>query len=141
MTFIETISNIRFLRVACRELSYAELENAYQKFTEIMAERRLEEEEKNKKTKERNEAIDAIRTLVEQTGINPNDLAKLLNQNSLENLPKQRNVPPKFKFTDENGTEHTWTGQGRTPTIFTQCMIRENKPKEFYLIKDKTNQI
>lgn len=136
MDFIETITNIRFLRVACRDLSYSELLSAQAKLAEIVEERRIEEEEKNKKNKERNDALAAIRSLMAQTGINAQDLTDLLSNGQLPNQTNKRNVPPKYRFTDAEGNELTWTGQGRTPTLFTECMQREGKDKDHYLISN-----
>jgi DNA-binding protein H-NS len=133
--FISTITNIRSLRVACRSLSLKELEACLDKFKDIVEERQQEEEEKNQKDKVRCEALSSIRALMAQAGLAIEDLNSLSSEKIVTGVQK-RNVPPKYRFTDENGEIYTWTGQGRTPTIFTDCMKREGKDKDSYLIKD-----
>lgn len=133
--FISTLTNIRSLRVACRSLSLKELEASLEKLEEIVRERKQEEEEKNQKDKARNEALISIRTLMAQAGLDINDLSTLTAENLTPGVQK-RNVPPKYRYTDETGAIYTWTGQGRTPTVFTDCMKREGKSKDAYLIKN-----
>ncbi|RVS43282.1 DNA-binding protein, partial [Citrobacter freundii] len=41
--------------------------------------------------------------------------------------------PAKYKYTDENGNEQTWTGQGRTPKAITAA-IEAGKTLEDFAI-------
>jgi DNA-binding protein H-NS len=134
-TFIETITNVRILRTECRELSLKELETALEKFTAIVEERRNEEKLKDEEARKKNQAILDIKSIMEQAGINPTDISSLLSSAS-PNIPQKRNVPPKYRFVTANGEIQTWTGQGRTPLEFINCMKRDGKDKDFYLIKD-----
>lgn len=134
MDFYSTISNIRSLRVACRDLSLQELEAFAKKLNEIVEERQQEDEELCRKLKEKENAISSIKTLMSQVGISSEELNNLLAKGVFTPQVKSRNVPPKYRFSDEFGNPHTWTGQGRTPTIFVECMKREGKNKDDYLI-------
>lgn len=134
MDFYSTISNIRSLRVACRDLSLQELEAFAKKLNEIVEERQQEDEELCRKLKEKENAISSIKTLMSQVGISSEELNNLLAKGVFTPQVKSRNVPPKYRFSDEFGNSHTWTGQGRTPTIFVECMKREGKNKDDYLI-------
>ena len=84
--------------------------------------------------KEKENAISSIKTLMSQVGISSEELNNLLAKGVFTPQVKSRNVPPKYRFSDEFGNSHTWTGQGRTPTIFVECMKREGKNKDDYLI-------
>jgi DNA-binding protein H-NS len=134
MDFFSTISNIRSLRAACRDLSLSELEAFANKLNEIVEERQQEDEELCRKLKEKENAISSIKTLMSQVGISSEELNALLEKGVFTPQVKSRNVPPKYRFSDEFGNSHTWTGQGRTPTIFVECMKREGKNRDDYLI-------
>ncbi|ENU0116236.1 H-NS family nucleoid-associated regulatory protein, partial [Escherichia coli] len=41
--------------------------------------------------------------------------------------------PAKYKYTDENGNEQTWTGQGRTPKVIAAA-IEAGKTLEDFAI-------
>ncbi|MEE1340519.1 MAG: H-NS family nucleoid-associated regulatory protein [Succinivibrionaceae bacterium] len=133
--FLTTITNIRNLRIACKELSLKELESAHEKLGEILQERKDEEERQNEIARKKNEALINIKAIMANANINPNDLKSLLDSEAQVSTQK-RNVPPKYRFTTKDGQIQTWTGQGRTPTEFLNCIKREGNPMEYYLIKE-----
>mgnify|MGYP000287619149 CR=1 FL=1 len=42
--------------------------------------------------------------------------------------------PAKYRYTDENGEERTWTGQGRQPTPIRRAIEEQGKKLEDFLI-------
>ncbi len=134
--FINTITNIRTLRSVCKDLSIKELRSALEKLTEIVDEREEEENRKNEENRKKIEAISNIRAIMAEAGIKATDIQNLISDNNIS-PPQKRNVPPKYRFTTADGQIQTWTGQGRTPLEFINCIKREGKRKEDYLIKDK----
>ena len=84
--------------------------------------------------KERQEALNAIKAIMAQNNISATDLSMLAESAESEKQIRRRVVPPKYKFTDENGNVLTWTGQGRTPLSFRECIKREGKSMDDYLI-------
>ena len=94
-----------------------------------------EEERQNEIARKKNEALINIRAIMANANINPNDLKSLLDSEAQVSTQK-RNVPPKYRFTTKDGQIQTWTGQGRTPTEFLNCIKREGNPMEYYLIKE-----
>ena len=63
-------------------------------------------------------------------GIEPEELMAMLSK-----APKAKRAPrpAKYKFTDENGEEKTWTGQGRTPAALKK-LLDEGKSLDDFLI-------
>ena len=107
--FLTTITNIRNLRIACKELSLKELESAHEKLGEILQERKDEEERQNEIARKKNEALINIRAIMANANINPNDLKSLLDSEAQVSTQK-RNVPPKYRFTTKD--RHHCPGQG-----------------------------
>ena len=56
-------------------------------------------------------------TLWAVDGIDPNDLMAALEKQPAKAKTKRAPRPAKYRYTDENGDEKTWTGQGRTPEL------------------------
>lgn len=113
----KVFSNIRTLRAQARETSLEILEEILEKLTAIVEEKRLEEESGKKEQEERKVKLDAIREQLLADGIDPQELLGNYGSSSTLKKPKSsRNPrPAKYKYTDEDGIEKSWTGQGRTP--------------------------
>ncbi|TSH81603.1 H-NS family nucleoid-associated regulatory protein [Pantoea sp. paga] len=114
---LKVFSNIRTLRAQARETSLEILEEILEKIAAIVEEKRLEEESGKKEQEERKVKLEAIREQLLADGIDPQEL--LGNYGSSSTSAKQKSSrnprPAKYKYTDENGNEKSWTGQGRTP--------------------------
>ncbi len=106
----KTLLNIRSLRAFSRELSFEQLEEALEKLTAVVEERREADELEQLKE----EKMAAIAKQIAQQGI---DVEKLVRALANETKPKAKRAPrpAKYKYIDVNGKEKTWTGQGRTP--------------------------
>ncbi|MET4058236.1 DNA-binding protein H-NS [Pantoea agglomerans] len=132
---LKVFSNIRTLRVQARETSLEILEEILEKLTAIVEEKRLEEESGKKEQKERKVKLDAIREQLLADGIDPQELLGNYGSSSTLKKPKSsRNPRPvKYKYTDEDGNEKSWTGQGRTPKAIKSALDSGKKLEDFMI--------
>lgn len=131
---LKTLNNIRTIRAQARELSPESLEEIIEKLLVVAGERRDEEKEKEEATREHREKLQKLRTMLAEQGVDPYELID-------EDSPKVRKTqkpretrPAKYKFTDTNGDEKTWSGQGRTPTGL-KVHLDAGRQLEEFLIK------
>ncbi|MDF9346438.1 H-NS family nucleoid-associated regulatory protein [Escherichia coli] len=111
---LKALNNIHFAHA--RETNLATLEEMLEKLTTIVEDRREEENSARKEQEERQAKLEAfpleiVRRLVSilqnyslqlvHPSLKPNQLVLLVLLNT--------------KYTDENGNEQTWTGQGQPP--------------------------
>ena len=134
MDFLSVLTNGRLLKSAVADLTSSEIQDIIQKLQKIHDEKKIDEELSEKVRKERQEALNAIKAIMAQNNISASDLSQLAEAAESEKQIRRRVVPPKYKFTDEKGNILTWTGQGRTPTAFLECIKREGKTMDDYLI-------
>ena len=87
---LKALNNIRTLRAQARETDLATLEEMLEKLTTIVEDRR-------------------------EDGIDPTELLASVGSSQPKTKSTRAPRPAKYKYTDENGNEQTWTGQGRTP--------------------------
>ncbi|PSW79627.1 H-NS family histone-like protein [Photobacterium damselae] len=113
----ETISvllNLRTLRTQSRELTLEQLQEGLEKLTQVVNERAQEEEQLRAENREKEEKLEMYRQLLLADGIDPEELiASMTASKSKKSSRTPR--PAKYRYTDEDGQEKTWTGQGRTP--------------------------
>lgn len=117
---LKVLNNIRSLRVLAREISLEQLELMLNKLQQVVDEKRIEQENILREENERKERIEKLKQSLEQQQISLDELAEALGHNfntSRSKSSKQKRIPrpAKYKYTDFNGEEKTWTGQGRTP--------------------------
>ncbi|EGQ7796231.1 H-NS histone family protein [Vibrio parahaemolyticus] len=113
----KTLLNIRSLRAFARELSFEQLEEALEKFTTVVEERREANELEQLEREEQEEKMAEITKQIAQQGIDVEELVRALaGEVKPKTKAKRAPRPAKYKYIDANGTEKTWTGQGRTPT-------------------------
>ncbi|HIF9266821.1 H-NS family histone-like protein [Photobacterium damselae] len=113
----ETISvllNLRTLRAQSRELTLEQLQEGLEKLTQVVNERVQEEEQLRAENREKEEKLETYRQLLLADGIDPEELIATMST-SKTNKSTRAPRPAKYRYTDENGQEKTWTGQGRTP--------------------------
>lgn len=131
----KAFSNIRTLRAKSRETSLEILEEILEKLTSIVEEKRHEEESGLKEREKRKEKLEAIREQLLAEGIDPQEL--LSNYGSSSKSAKQKSSriprPAKYKYTDENGNEKSWTGQGRTPKAIKNALDTGKKLDDFMI--------
>ncbi|EHK2889803.1 H-NS histone family protein [Vibrio parahaemolyticus] len=128
----KTLLNIRSLRAYSRELTLEQLEEALDKLTTVVLERQEAEEELQAARAEQEAKLAEIAAQISANGI---DVETLVNALSGQKVAKTKRTPrpAKYKYTDANGKERTWTGQGRTPTAI-QEQLDAGKPLDDFLI-------
>lgn len=117
---IKLLMNIRSLRAFAREsMTLEQLQEALEKLNQVVNERTAEEEQAKAANKEHEEKLEAYRQMLLSDGIDPEELLAMTAK-----APKKLRAvrPAKYKFTDENGEEKTWTGQGRTPSALKKAL-------------------
>jgi DNA-binding protein H-NS len=112
---LKILNNIRTLRAQARELPLEALEEMLEKLTIVVSERQEEEASQRKELEDKQAKIDAFRAKLLEEGIDPSELLSSLKVVSAKTKAPREPRPAKYKYIDENGSEKTWTGQGRTP--------------------------
>lgn len=131
--FLRVLLNIRSLRAALRELSFEQLQEANEKFSSIYNERTAEIEKTRAADAERSVKLAEFQAMLADAGIDPSELvqgtpAGKATREGTKRAPR----PPKYRYMD-NGEEHTWTGQGRTPKALA-AMLEQGRQLEEFLI-------
>ncbi len=128
----KNLCSIKTLRVMARENSLSQLELLSKKLTQVIEEKKEEIAKQEAKHQKYLENLNKYKQMLEQDGINPEDLVIAL-QPTIKN--KQRKSikprPAKYKYIDENGNEKKWTGQGRTPKIIQEALDKGQSLSEF----------
>ncbi len=103
-----------------------------EKFRVVTKERREEEELQQRQLAEKQEKINAFLELMKADGINPEELFAM--DSAMPRSAKKRQPrPAKYCFTDFNGEEKTWTGQGRTPKPIAQALAAGKSLDDFLI--------
>ncbi|AGQ93847.1 transcriptional regulator [Vibrio parahaemolyticus] len=129
----KTLLNIRSLRALLRELTNAELEEAYSKFKTVVEERRLEEEAIRAEQIKKEEKLADIARQIKEQGLDVYELLSALSSTTPKKKGKRKPRPAKYKYIDTNGVEKTWTGQGRTPLVIQKALDEGKKLLDFAL--------
>ncbi|RXJ74768.1 transcriptional regulator [Veronia nyctiphanis] len=110
---LKVLLNLRSLRATARELSLEQLQEALDKLQTVVTEREEADAEVQAQEKERVEKLEKYREMMINDGIDPEEL--LASMSGTKTKSKRASRPAKYKFIDTDGSEKTWTGQGRTP--------------------------
>ncbi|EGR3456424.1 transcriptional regulator [Vibrio parahaemolyticus] len=129
----KTLLNIRSLRALLRELTNAELDEAYSKFKTVVEERRLEEEAIRAEQIKKEEKLADIARQIKEQGLDVYELLSALSSTTPKKKGKRKPRPAKYKYIDTNGVEKTWTGQGRTPLVIQKALDEGKKLLDFAL--------
>ena len=130
---IKSLNNIRTLRAQARELPLEVLEEVLEKLTVVVEERREDDSAKQAEIEERNQKLQIFRQMMEDEGINPEDLLGVFSAKS-DKIKKVREPrPAKYKYTNEDGETKTWTGQGRTPKALAEHLAAGKSLDEFLI--------
>lgn len=127
---LKVLNNIRTLHAQARELDLETLEEMLEKLTAIVENRRQEEVSAQQQNAERQAKLEAFRAQLVADGIDP---AELLGSISTSKSAKAKRAPrpAKYKYTDENGNEQMWTGQGRTPKTIKEALDNGKSLEDF----------
>ncbi|MGI1899208.1 H-NS family nucleoid-associated regulatory protein, partial [Vibrio campbellii] len=117
-----------------RELTLEQLEEALDKLTIVVEERKEAEEADRAAQAEQEAKLAAIAEKIAQDGIDVEALiSALAGETKTKAKSKRAPRPAKYKYTDTNGEEKTWTGQGRTPSAI-QEQLDAGKSLDDFLI-------
>ncbi|EAM8616087.1 H-NS histone family protein [Salmonella enterica subsp. enterica] len=130
---LKALNNIRTLRVHARETDLATLEEMLEKLTAIVEERREEESAIRKEQEERQAKLETFRQKLLEDGIDPAELLTAFGSSQSKSKSTRAPRPAKYKYTDENGNEQTWTGQGRTPKAIAAAIEAGKTLEDFAL--------
>ena len=108
-------SNIRTHHENARKTDLATLEEMLEKLSAVVEDRREEESAVRKEQEERQAKLEAFRQKLLEDGIDPAELLAAVGSSQPKAKSPRAPRPAKYQYTDENGNEQTWTGQGRTP--------------------------
>ncbi len=131
----KTLLNIRSLRAFSRELTLEQLEEALDKLTIVVEERREVEEQEKAAQAEQEAKLAAIAEQIASDGIDVEALISALageTKSKSKAKGKRAPRPAKYKYMD-NGVEKTWTGQGRTPSVIQKALDEGKSLEEFAL--------
>ncbi|MEQ0233779.1 H-NS family nucleoid-associated regulatory protein [Klebsiella sp. CN_Kp109] len=112
---IKSLNNIRTLRSLARETDLTTLEEMLEKLSAVVEDRREEESTALRAQEEHQAKLEAFRQKLLEDGIDPAELLAVVSTSQPKAKSTRAPRPAKYKYTDENGNEQTWTGQGRTP--------------------------
>lgn len=130
---LKTLNNIRSLRLVTRELPFEQLMTMFNKFEQVVEERKAEEESKQQSIAAHQEKIEKYKELLKSEGISPEELISLQKFNPSQHK-KRAPRPAKYQYTDLDGSRKTWTGQGRTPKAM-QIQLDKGATLESFEIK------
>ncbi|KII75563.1 H-NS family nucleoid-associated regulatory protein [Vibrio renipiscarius] len=130
----KTLLNIRSLRAFSRELTLEQLEEALEKLSLVVSERKEAEEAESAERAEQEAKLAAIAEQIAKDGIDVEALiSALAGETKTKAKAKRAPRPAKYKYEDTNGEEKTWTGQGRTPSAI-QALLDSGRKLEEFLI-------
>ncbi|MCG3729694.1 transcriptional regulator [Vibrio cincinnatiensis] len=130
----KTLLNIRSLRAYARDLTLEQLEEALDKLTTVVQERKEIEEQEKAALAEQEAKLAAIAEQIAKDGIDVEALISALAGETKTKAKKGKGKraprPAKYKYMD-NGVEKTWTGQGRTPSVIQQALDAGKSLEDF----------
>ncbi|ECK0672208.1 DNA-binding protein [Salmonella enterica subsp. diarizonae] len=131
---LKVLNNIRTLRAQAREIDLVMLEEMLEKLTTIVEDRREEEASLRQQQEERQAKLEAFRQKMLEDGIDPAELLSTVSSSPSKAGAKRTPRPAKYKYIDTDGSEKTWTGQGRTPRAIAAA-LESGKTLEDFEIK------
>lgn len=136
MEFIKILLNIRSLRAVARDLTLEQLEEGLAKLSAVVDELRELKLKEQREAREREEKVRKYLDMMAADGIDISELAGgtvVTSPTKNERAPRAPR-PPKYQYTDENGEQRTWTGQGRQPLPIRTAIEHEGKTLADFLI-------
>lgn len=130
---LKNLNNIRILRAQARVLPIEALEEILEKLTIVVEERREEETSQRKEVEEKQAKLEAFRAKLLEEGIDPSELISSIEngQSKAKSKSPRAPRPAKYKYVDVDGSEKTWTGQGRTPKAISKALEEGKKLEDF----------
>lgn len=127
--FLDILTHGRRLQGAVKPLSLEELNEVADKLATIIENRKSKEAERIAAEKEKQEKIEAIRKQMIEAGVDLDDLQDSDAGKKSKRAGQKR--PVKYRMTDQDGNEHTWTGIGRMPKVYSQALANGKDIEQF----------
>ncbi|MFT4789728.1 MAG: DNA-binding protein H-NS [Paraglaciecola sp.] len=118
--FINILTHGRRLQGAVKELSVEELITVADKLANIIENRKMKEMEELVAQEAKQEKLDNILAQLQDAGLGVEDLRRVEPTKKSPRTGQKR--PIKYKLTDNEGSEHTWTGIGRMPKVYAAAL-------------------
>ncbi|OOE77039.1 H-NS family histone-like protein [Salinivibrio sp. ML290] len=132
---MKALLNLRSLRAVAKEMSTEQLNEALEKLQTVVEERKEIDRQAEAQEKERLEKLEKYRAMLEADGIDPEEIVALLGGASKSKaLGKRATRPAKYQYTGEDGSQKTWTGQGRMPKVIREAIESGAAKQEDFLI-------
>lgn len=129
--FLDIISHGKRLQSATKPMTVEEIEQAIFKLQRIVEVRKEKEAKQVAENAEKQRKMEEIRKAMVDAGIDLSELEKLTgNKVGRKRGPR----PVKYILVDDEGTEHKWTGVGRTPRVFQQ-IVAEGRLQQYEIAK------
>ncbi|CAM2921105.1 H-NS family nucleoid-associated regulatory protein [Vibrio neptunius] len=130
----KTLLNIRSLRAFARDLTLEQLEEALDKLSTVVGERKEAEAAEREAQAAQEAKLADIAEQIKQLGLDKDMvISALAGEAAGKAKPKRAPRPAKYKYLDNTGAEKTWTGQGRTPSAI-QEQLDAGKSLDDFLI-------
>ncbi|EFY07208.1 H-NS family histone-like protein [Succinatimonas hippei] len=128
---IRNLSNSRFIKSAIKDATFEQLNTIREKVNFVVESLIEDAKAQEEEAKARLDKIAKIKEDLLSQGLTIEDLVSV----DTPKVNKGRKFPPKYRFTDENGQERTWSGQGARPRAL-QKLLNEGHSLESFLIRD-----
>ncbi|AWL11515.1 DNA-binding protein H-NS [Saliniradius amylolyticus] len=116
--FLKILTHGRRLQGAVKELSVEELQEVAEKLDNVITKRKEQEAVQRAEEEKKRQLKEALLKQMQEAGIDPEELAGAAKSGKSKGKGQKR--PIKYRYTDPQGQEHTWTGIGRTPKVFAE---------------------
>ncbi|MFC3914263.1 H-NS family nucleoid-associated regulatory protein [Pseudaeromonas sharmana] len=132
--FIKVLLNIRSLKAVAKDLTLEQLEEGLAKLTSVIDELRQQKEQEQQAREAHAEKVRQYIAMMKADGIDVTELMGTVEAPVATGASKRAPRPAKYRYTDENGEERTWTGQGRQPSPIRRAIEEQGKKLEDFLI-------
>ncbi len=132
--FIKVLLNSRSLKAAARDLTLEQLEEGLSKLTAVIEELRGQKEQEQKAREAHAQKVRQYIQMMQADGIDVSELMGTADAPQATTTAKRAPRPAKYHYTDDNGEQRTWTGQGRQPLPIRRAIEEQGKKLEDFLI-------
>ena len=132
---LKQLKNLKTLRAVLDNCTEQEVDSIIEKLSSVKQEiHSREEKAKEEEIRERAVMMEVLETL-KNSNLTVDKLVSFSKELSDSKKIDGRSTPlPKYRYTDLNGIERTWTGRGRVPVQMLEVMEKEGHDKDYYLI-------
>ena len=138
----ENLKSIRYVKKTYSQLSLAEIDTVIENFMNLREQIEELTQKKQQENEKKAKALELASALLTEQGISFNyEELKAIILNETKRTKKVGIIEPKYRYTDLDGVEHTWTGRGRMPVELRNLIETNNTKKEDYLIHESQETV